>query len=251
MIRATNTGQSATPDQVAVVVIHGFTSTPYSVQYLADQLAGRGHPVVTPTLPGHGTTPADLDAVTWQDWATCIEDEFTKLAALHAHVAVVGQSLGGLLALHLAAKRDDVAAVVSLAAPLWLEGLSGRVARTTGPGGWLQRVPWIPKVGGVDVRDPAVKANEPGYKRVSTKGLAQLCAFMRVVDGELESIRAPLMVIHSQQDHTAPIACALRIASAGHAQRLRVLQHSYHLIAVDVERDDVVAECRQFFDAHI
>jgi esterase/lipase len=154
MLRATNRGQSATPDQVAVVVIHGFTSTPFSVQYLADQLAGRGHPVVTPTLPGHGTTPADLDAVTWQDWATCIENEFTKLAAQHAHVAVVGQSLGGLLALHLAAKRDDVAAVVSLAAPLWLEGLSGRVARTTGPGGWLQRVPWIPKVGGVDVRDP-------------------------------------------------------------------------------------------------
>ncbi len=233
------------------MVIHGFTSTPFSVQYLADQLADRGHPVVTPTLPGHGTKPTDLDAVTWHDWAACVEAEFTALAAQHRYVAVVGQSLGGLLALHLAAKRDDVAAVVSLAAPLWLDGLSGRVARATGPGGWLHRVPWIPKVGGVDVRDPVVKAHEAGYTRISTKGLAQLCAFMRVVDGELESIRAPLMVMHSQQDHTAPIACAMRIASAGHAQRLRILQHSYHLLAVDVERDDVVAECCQFFNAHI
>jgi carboxylesterase len=242
---------SALPRDVAVMVIHGFTATPYSVQYLADKLADRGHPVSAPTLPGHGGQPTDLDAIRWQDWADAINVEFERLARQHQHVAVTGQSLGGLLALHLAAKRDDVAAVVSLAAPLWLEGVGKRVADATGPGGWLQRVPWVPKVGGVDVRDKTVKLNEPGYKRISTKGLAQLTAFMRVVDGELESIRAPLMVIHSQQDHTAPIACAMRVASGGRARRLRVLQHSYHLIAVDVERDDVVVECAQFFDDNI
>jgi carboxylesterase len=232
---------------LAVIVIHGFTSTPFSVHYLAQQLAAHGHVVSTPTLPGHGTRYQDLDNVTWQDWADAVEGEFERVAARHDKVAVVGQSLGGLLAMHLAAKRNDVAAVVSLAAPLWLEGLSKRASHLTRPTGILRRIPWLPKFGGVDVRDKDVRAHEPSYRRVSTKALAQLNAFMRVVDGELESIRAPLMVIHSQLDHTAPVACALRIASAGRARRVRLLQHSYHLIAVDVERDDVVAECVSFF----
>jgi carboxylesterase len=230
----------------AALVIHGFTATPYSIAYQAQALQTAGYHVVTPLLPGHGTFPNDMDAVTWQHWASCIADHFDELAAIHRQVVVVGQSLGGLLALHLAAHRRNVAAVVSLAAPLWLEGTPARAAKWTAAGGILGRLPWIPKLGGSDVRDPAIKANDTAYRRVSTKALRQLTAFMNIVDGELPSVTAPLLVIHSEKDHTAPVACALRVASGARAVRVKLLHHSFHLIAVDIEKDVVASEIKSF-----
>src|SRR5690606_14946115 len=129
------------------VLVHGFTGTPYEVSYLGARLAQAGFTVRAPRLPGHGTSVADLDQTRWEDWAEAVERAADALRVRCRRVAVVGQSLGGLLALHLASHRKDVLAVASLAAPLWLEGLSGRVARWTRPGGPLRRVRVLPKLG--------------------------------------------------------------------------------------------------------
>src|SRR5687768_898804 len=108
-----------------VLCVHGFTGTPYEMRYLGQRLHDRGLTVVGPALPGHTTTVEDLDATTWRDWAAAVDEAFDALRARCRRVAVVGQSLGGLLSLYLASRRPEVAAVASLAAPLWLEGLGG------------------------------------------------------------------------------------------------------------------------------
>jgi carboxylesterase len=78
-----------------------------------------------------------------------------------------------------------------------------------------------------------------------------MVAFMTVVDEELPRVRAPLLVIHARHDHTAPVASAARIAERAHALRTRILDRSFHLITVDVERDIVAAEVSTFFAAHL
>ncbi|HRE00645.1 MAG TPA: hypothetical protein PLV68_05065, partial [Ilumatobacteraceae bacterium] len=50
---------AATPE-IGIVVLHGFGGTAASVAPLTDALRAAGHPVVSPTLPGHGTTTDDL-----------------------------------------------------------------------------------------------------------------------------------------------------------------------------------------------
>ncbi len=226
--------------QVGVVCVHGFTGTPYEVRYLGERLHAAGYSVHGLRLPGHGTRVEDLDAMKWTDWADAVEDAFDTMRLLCERVAVVGQSLGGLLALHLAAHRPDVAAVASLAAPLWLDGLAGKVAAWAASGALPMRA--LPKLGGSDVRDKKTRAENPCYDAFPTRALGELARFMQVVDGELASIHCPVLVVHGRHDHTAPVACAAHIADKAHAVRTRILARSFHLIAADVERDVVAAE---------
>src|SRR5438874_7117526 len=112
--------------ELGALVIHGFTGTPFEVRYLADQLAGARISAVSPALAGHCTTVDEFERTTWRDWADGVERELDLLAGRVKRVALVGQSLGGLLALYVASRRRDVAAVASLAAPLWLDGIAAR-----------------------------------------------------------------------------------------------------------------------------
>ena len=233
-------------DELGVVLVHGFTGTPYEVRYLGEQLATAGYTVRAPRLPGHGTSLDDLDRTTWEDWTEAVDRAVDALRIRCKRVALVGQSLGGLLSLYAASKRRDIACVASLAAPLWLDGLSGRVAQWTRPGGVLGRVKRLPKLGGSDVRDKRAKAENPCYDGIPTRALSQLMAFMRITDDALPRVTQPVLVLHATQDHTAPVACAQRIAQRAHARRVRILPRSYHLIAVDVERDIVAAEVVNF-----
>jgi carboxylesterase len=234
-------------DAVGVVLVHGFTGSPYEVRYLGEQLHRAGFTVKAPLLPGHGTSVADLDTTTWQDWIEHVERSIDALRVRCGRVAVVGQSLGGLIALYLASRRSDIAAVASLAAPLWLDGIAGRVARWAAAGRMPVRA--IPKFGGSDVRDARTKAENPCYDAIPMRALGQLAQFMHVVDAALPQVTQPVLVLHGRHDHTAPVACAPRIAEATRAVRLRILPRSYHLIAVDVERDAVAAEVISFIRA--
>jgi carboxylesterase len=239
-------------DDRGVLCVHGFTGTPFEMRFLGERLHRAGFTVRGVQLPGHGTSVDDLDRTTWYDWSSAVEAEIDDLVRRCRRVAVVGQSLGGLLALHAAARRDDLAAIATLAAPLWLGQLGTLAAHWTRSGGPLARVRRIPKLGGSDVRDREAKAANPCYRSIPTRALGSLCDFMRVVDAELPNVRAPTLIVHARHDHTAPVGSAVRIASraGGRPLRTRILDESYHLVAIDVERDAVAAEVSTFFGRH-
>ncbi|HEY4182743.1 MAG TPA: alpha/beta fold hydrolase [Kofleriaceae bacterium] len=235
---------------LGVVVVHGFTATPFEVAYLGKKLGERGFSVAVPLLPGHGTTVEDLDATTWHQWADAVAAAVDRMAGKCDRVALVGSSLGGLLSLYTASRRPSVACVASLAAPIWLDGVARMAARLTRPGALLDRVRRLPKLGGSDVLDPDMKRQNPSYRSIPTRALDQLAQFMDVVDAALPTITQPVLVLHGVHDHTAPVACARYIATKTHAVRLRLLPRSYHLLAIDVERDIVASEVTDFLRGH-
>jgi alpha-beta hydrolase superfamily lysophospholipase len=94
----------------AVVLLHGLTDSPYSLRHIAIRYRDHGFVVVAPRLPAHGTVPAALTDVTWEDWAAA-----ARLAVREARrrigpsrpLHIVGYSMGGSLALQYALDAID------------------------------------------------------------------------------------------------------------------------------------------------
>lgn len=239
-------------DQRGVLCLHGFTGSPYEMRYLGHRLNQRGMTVVGPTLPGHGTSLEDLDRTTWREWDDAVSGHFSALRERCEEVAVVGLSLGGLLALHLSTQRHDVTAIASLAAPLWLHRPAQLFVRAVRSFPALTKVvSSVRKKSGSDVRHAVERWENPSYSAIPTRALTQLGGIIDQVRGELAEVDTPLLIVHARDDHTAPFACAGYLAdhvSSG-TVRLRALERSFHLITVDVERDTVATEVGAFFES--
>lgn len=234
------------------VCLHGFTGTSFEMRHLAERLELQGFVVSTPTLPGHGTRPEQLNRTTSRDWRAALADAVGELRRRCDRVAVVGQSMGALLALEAAERRrPDIDAVASLAAPLWFEGPGGRLVWMLSrlPPALTRGLPSVAKSGGgSDVRDPAIAAANPAYAVLPLSGVAEVCRLMRRVRRHLERVRCPLLVVHGRYDHTAPLAGAVEIVgrASSRDKALLVAPESYHLVSCDVDRELVARAVGDF-----
>ncbi|MCX8071136.1 MAG: alpha/beta fold hydrolase [Candidatus Binatia bacterium] len=230
----------------AHLFLHGFTATPDEMRFLAESAAGAGHQALVPLLPGHGASPAALAVTSWQQWYAATEEAARQAGAEGSPVVVVGQSLGGLLALHLAATRARwVAALILLAPALFLRAWWIEKAAAFLP--LLARIrPYWPK-GESDIADPAARSARVGYDVIPLRAVAELVKLQRVVRGEVKEVAQPTLVVQSELDHTCLWEGVeyLREHLAGPVQILR-LQRSFHVVSLDYERAEVAAAMRGF-----
>jgi alpha-beta hydrolase superfamily lysophospholipase len=75
----------------AVVCLHGLTDSPYSLRHIARRYQAHGFVALAIRLPGHGTVPAGLTNVVWEDWS----------AAAHLAVREARRRIGPSLPLHI------------------------------------------------------------------------------------------------------------------------------------------------------
>ncbi len=220
--------------------MHGLSSTPQSLSALASALAARGVEVEAILLPGHGTSPEDLERTTRATWYEAVRDGLERLRPRCRRLFVCGQSLGGTLALRAAA-LDPVDGVIALAAFLYLHDWRVRLLPL------LQRVRhWEPAFGN-DISDPALE-REICYDRISLRTVSELVALGMEVQGLLPRIAVPALVVQSRVDHVVPPDTAdwiyARLGSRD--KELLRLEHSFHVVAMDRERELVAARCVRF-----
>ncbi len=230
---------------LGVLVCHGFNGQPKTVNYLAQYLERADLPFEIPTLRGHGTVWTDLQSVRWQDWVDDAITAYSKLEGRAERIAVVGHSMGGLVAAHVAAKRE-VAALVMAAPAFKFSNPFAPLAPL------LKNLLPIQTGGGSSVIDQALRAESINqqitYGKFPTAALAELCHMARLTPQILPRLRCPTLLIHSLRDQVIPPKAtdfALeRIGSP--LKRVHWYQHSGHEMFWDMERDALCEDIMSF-----
>jgi carboxylesterase len=100
-----------------VLLIHGFPGTPAEVRGIGKALAENGWHARGPLLPGFGPDIITLAEKRRVDWLEAVGAEWGALLAEHDPCVLIGFSMGGALALHLAQRLPPDRLV--LIAPFW------------------------------------------------------------------------------------------------------------------------------------
>jgi carboxylesterase len=101
----------------AALLIHGFPGTPAELRGIGEFLHQQGWTVSCPLLPGFGEQIETLARRTHHDWYNAVCLEMTALHKKYQRIALVGYSMGGALALQVAAQHSVTPEALILIAP--------------------------------------------------------------------------------------------------------------------------------------
>jgi len=221
------------------LILHGFTSSLDAVRPLVPAVERLGLPYRMPLLRGHGTRPEDLRGVRHQHWYEDAEAALLELSAEAHQVAVCGLSMGGLVALELAARRpDDVAAVVTLGAALSIRSPLVHASKLIASVVDM----WTPTPGR-GYADRALARGSTNYKSFATDALVSLHTYGGVVRRLLSQVRAPILILHARQDRVIkPSSADYIYEHVASEDKQRVwLERCNHEMLRDCEADRVVS----------
>lgn len=129
------------PPVGAVVLLHGLTDSPYSLRHVASLYRDRGFAAVAIRLPGHGTVPAGLANIDWEDWSEATRlavREAVRLSGPERPLHLVGFSNGGALAMKHALDALEDPSLVKPTRMVFFSPMIGitDLARFAGVAGW-------------------------------------------------------------------------------------------------------------------
>jgi len=175
-----------------IFLIHGITKTPAELEKLAFYFRKYGFKVCCPLLPGHGTGKNgetyfhDLWKTSNERWLIYAEKEFLKFKKECKKIYVGGISLGGNIAISLAAKHK-VDGLLLIGTPIYLSRV---LAITCKVGEFLIRIDR--------------KIREKGFHGLPLKRLLDIKSFfIEKSKKELSNINCPLIIFHSKRDDIA------------------------------------------------
>jgi carboxylesterase len=227
--------------RVGVLLSHGFTGSPASMRPWGEYLGERGYGVQVPRLPGHATTWRELNTLTWDDWYGEIARAFDLLCLDHDAVVVGGLSMGGALALRVAADHPDrVAGVVLVNPAVATQRLDVKLLPVL-----KHLVPSFPGIGN-DIKKPG--GDERGYDRTPLKAIHSLMRAWKPLIQDLPKVTAPLLYFRSAEDHVVDGASQPIITSRVSSREIteRRLPESFHVATLDNDAQQIFEESAEF-----
>ena len=243
----------------AILLLHGLSSTPLEMRFLARALRRTGFSVSVPVIEGYsaGTTPGN--AHQWIDSAVAAYD---ALAAEHESVSVVGLCIGATLALAVAARRPSMRSLALLSITLvydgwaipWFRFLLDWAYFTPLRHRWSyhERPPFGVKNEAMRERIARAMAEnaltEGGPASISLVSIYQANRLISMAQGQLPTIATDCLLIHAVDDETSsPRNVGLVTQSIKSAVTREIfLDDCYHMITVDNERELVARETAMF-----
>ncbi len=234
-------------NQKAILLIHGWTSVPYELYRLGIYLKENGYAVSAPLLPGHGTTPKNLENIKWSEWLVEIEKTYFDLKKSYSEVYVIGTSIGSSLALILAQKNSDLKGLVLLATPYefhW-EGIIKKIMKLF----ILLGFPSYGRKCYLFTRKSISKVTRRiAYQSYPMKSLVEVFSLVEESRNVLADIKCPVLVMQSIQDYVIKTDSLEKIYNLiGSSQKeKKYIQKAYHTFISDIENEDVFSGILKF-----
>lgn len=246
-----------------VLLLHGLSSGPQELQFLARGLHRAGYTVRVPVIDGYSFSGNAQVLRGHRQWADAALAEFDVMCAECDSVAVGGLCIGAVLALRVAALRAPLtAAVLALSTTLHYDGWATPWYRRL-----LPLAAWAPGAGRIGVRESspfgvkdermrgwiAAQMREGGNSDAgaSTLKVCDLLEARRLIADvrrRLPDITAPTLLLHARDDDAASPRSAFEVARRIAARKVRcvLFGDSYHMLSIDREKHQVLAEMKDF-----
>jgi len=234
---------SGGPD--GVLLLHGLTGTTSSLIDMARLCTSAGYSVSLPRLPGHGTSVEDMLSTEWADWTRACEEAFEELAARCERVAVIGLSMGGGIAVHLAARYPDITAFVFINPWIKHQGME-----------WEELAEMLLASGvatydsiGSDIKKEGVA--ETSYDQTPVAPALSALRATKDVNDKLSSITAPSLLFTSTEDHVVAVDNGDELVSKSNGPVERIwLENSFHVATLDNDRELIESTTMTFLARH-
>lgn len=228
--------------EIGVLLIHGFTSSPSDMGPLGHYLHQHGLTVSVPLLPGHGTTPEDLNRQRRQDWIDHVEGAWHLLADRCTRVFAAGLSLGALLAITLAARQPAVTGLILYSpALIVMDPRSHVVALLKYLTPTVSRPP-------VHFVEPSAHAHLWAYPVYPTAASHEVMRLTGDAKRALPMVRCPVLTMYSTADTSIHPNCAAMIDERVGTtdSSIITLQKSGHVITLDCEWEQLAQQSLEF-----
>jgi pimeloyl-ACP methyl ester carboxylesterase len=230
-------------DGPAVVLLHGLAATHANWEYTIPAFADRWR-VIAPDLPGHGRSGKPDAPYTIDFYAGVVRSLGRELGIREA--VVVGNSLGGQIALELAIAYPAWTRAIVLAAPaggfgLPVQSLRWLVATAARPALLRVALPWAldrcvydPSLPACDVRrrilaERLAHDDYPSFARAVARSLHGSIAATQPT----ERVNQPTLLVWGRNDRMVALAQSRRLARAMPHARLSVLERCGHLPMIE------------------
>lgn len=248
-----------------LVLIHGLFSSPLEFALMSQILRTRGVPFDFLEIPGY--TLADRRRrSSWRAWLHAAGAALDARYGPGEPIVLGGLCVGSALATALAAeeRQQRVCGVAMLSPTFDYDGWSlsrwrhlRRLGYALGLARWItirEREPFgikNPKIRKWVVREfEQCEMSSIGPSRLPLWGLRESERLNAHVRPLLRALVPPLLVLHAREDEITSLSSVERwMGGLDNAARLVVIEHSYHMITIDNDRQRVAHELADFVGA--
>lgn len=232
----------------AVLLLHGWTSTPYEVRRLGKYLNENGYTASGIQLSGHGTVPKDLEEVKWQTWVEDVASEYEKLKMKHQKVYIIGTSIGANITMMFAKDNPGVSGIVLMAAPykLKLEKFVVFFAKIVSLFGNIYNKKFYPPTFGVSTTVTRLIS----YQTYPIKNALEAFMLIRHSRKNLEKIIQPCLIMQSTHDHITTKNSMEKIFGeiSSSVKKKQYIKKAYHTFISDIKNEHIFKEVLEFLD---